>query len=576
MAERAEFEVELEDDVTPGAKRAESSLARLQRRMEKFSGGAVGRGLQSMASFATRAVAIGAAVTASVGAAVAALTVGMVDFSQRSRLAFSQLAKHGEVPEELFRRSIELAKRFGLDLQDTVKQVAKFRALQFSQDQSEGLIKLGADMMALGASTEEVSRIYSQLGQIQAKGKLQGEELIVLAENGLSTQLVYENLEKQMGKTREEILKMQQSGEIDSSNALNAIAAAIKQKAGIKEAGEAGERVANSTLSGLKGRLMAGFDDLFRRVGDSAEGPLVGALTKIGGKLGEVFSSGGAAEQGLTAVVLAVASAIEIALPAVESFIKAFGEGFSGAWAGIREGLSAMGELFGSISSSGAGGQLSQIGKAIGEVAAILAGAFVVAIGAAAIAINYLTAVWNFWKGIFGSIVDTIGAVIFGFTDFFANISAIFSAEGLSLGEKAVAIGKAVVMGIVRGIWALATLPGKAISSIASGLITAAKSTLGIASPSKVFEDIGRNVGLGMQLGVEAETPSVQGMTATMGSPATNTTTGGASKALTLNVNVTAQPGATEEDGRALGNGMADALDAQLRSYFGEERQEAA
>lgn len=569
MANKSEWEVELEDDVTPGARRAESSLGRLRRAFERFNRSGAARAAQQFASVAKQVIAVGAAIGAGVAAAVTSMTVSMVDFNQRSILAFTQLAKHGEVPQELFQRSIDLAKRFGLDIKGTTKQIAKFRALQFSQDQAEGLIKAGADMQALGASSEEVTRIFAQLGQIQAKGKLQGEELIVLAENGLSTQLVYENLEKQLGKTREEILKMQQAGKIDSSSALNAITAAILQKTGSSELGEAGAKVAEQTLSGMSGRLRAGFQDLFRRAAVESEPAIASAFAPISERLFALFEDPATAGS-ISSVVTAIAGAVEKALPFVEAFLSAFGEGFMATLPAIMDGFSVVLDLFGEMGGSrSTADTVAMIGKALGEVAAILTGALVAALAIAAGAIVWLASVWNGLKTALIGIVDTFGAVVFGIVDFFANLSAIFNANGLSLGEKAWKIGVAIVQGIVSGIKSLLSLPLQVLQSAASGWISAVKSTLGIASPSKVFEDIGMNTALGFNLGMENEMPTVQGAASMLGSSSGFASAGGGtSNTFAPVITVPLSGSATREDGEAFAAGISDRLFAKWHSLL--------
>lgn len=65
-------------------------------------------------------------------------------------------------------------------------------------------------------------------------------------------------------------------------------------------------------------------------------------------------------------------------------------------------------------------------------------------------------------------------------------------------------IGRQIVQGLANGIRSGAAAVVNAISSTVSGAISAAKSALGIASPSKVFFAFGRFVSIGFANGVEA------------------------------------------------------------------------
>ena len=82
--------------------------------------------------------------------------------------------------------------------------------------------------------------------------------------------------------------------------------------------------------------------------------------------------------------------------------------------------------------------------------------------------------------------------------------SAFGNARGILVG-----IARAIVQGFRDGFgraWdaAIAWVKGKI-----AGLSKAAKFILGIRSPSKVFQEIGLNVGKGMELGIEKSMPAV-------------------------------------------------------------------
>jgi len=309
--DKADFEVELVDDVSRPAKRAGSAMERLKNVMRRF--GSFASKLSPLANLSRSSTALGRiaegigpsfrsignnAANAFVSGFVypignafrelltgmATATIGMVDFGQRSRQAFGLLAKEGEIPEQLFQRSIGLATELGLNIKDTTKQIQKFRALQFSQDQAEALIKMGADMQALGASGEEVSRIFAQLGQIKAKNKLQSEELVTLAESGVSTQVVFAALAKQLNKTEDAVKNMVSKGEITGAQALNAIGTAILVKTGTKQFGEAGTMMAESTLSGMAGVFKAKAQTAMLGIADGAEFEVTRAAKVIFGE----------------------------------------------------------------------------------------------------------------------------------------------------------------------------------------------------------------------------------------------------------------------------------------------------
>ncbi|UNC92408.1 phage tail protein [Candidatus Contubernalis alkaliaceticus] len=70
------------------------------------------------------------------------------------------------------------------------------------------------------------------------------------------------------------------------------------------------------------------------------------------------------------------------------------------------------------------------------------------------------------------------------------------------LPAQAVQWGKDIIQGLINGIKNMAGNLGGAIKGVAENAVNAAKSFLGIRSPSKVFEGIGLNMGEGMSIGL--------------------------------------------------------------------------
>jgi tape measure domain-containing protein len=605
MANKAEFEVELIDDVSRPAKKAEGALVRLKGGLNRFNNSAFGRATQGLATFTKNAVTVGAVVGGALVGGITAAAVGMVDFGQRSRQAFGLLAKEGEVPEQLFQRSLQLAEDFGLQMKDTAKQVQKFRALQFSQKQSEALIKMGADMMALGANSEEVSRVFAQLGQIKAKDTLQTEELRTLAESGVSTQVVFAALAKQLGKTEGAIKDMISKGEITGSQALNAIGTAILFKTGTKQFGEAGKKIADSTLSGMATQFRAKTQRAFLGVADAAA-PAINRVAKaIFGDLKSLFEGpklsveeqvasqafgnrGGAAPlpplfQKIADAVAGVAKAVEKALPVVKSFLKGFEKGAAEAW---KEFSGAFSEVAGILGGS-EGERTLKMSEALGKSFGFLA----VATGAVAMAFTAvgvaLALVANFAMKVVINFVDSLGealaSIFFPFVDAFENIKAILGNEEMSIGEKGFAIGKAIVMGIVRGMQAFALAPINQAKRLVGGVVNAATETLGIKSPSKVFADIGKNTALGFSNGL-LDLPTQNIIHSTLGNdngldaPVRGNLSGaggqqqaaggGGNRTMVVHLKVAAPPGATKEAGVQYGKGISEGIYETIHEFF--------
>lgn len=147
-------------------------------------------------------------------------------------------------------------------------------------------------------------------------------------------------------------------------------------------------------------------------------------------------------------------------------------------------------------------------------LAAIVGGALVVAFaaGAAALALFY-------------------APVALAIAAFGALVAGVSAAWDFLKGLDFAAIGTAIIQGLVNGITGGASAVLSAITGAVQGAIDGAKRLLGIASPSKVFAEIGVNTSEGFAGGVEDGAPEAQSAMAQMVSPASSASAAGAAPA---------------------------------------------
>lgn len=494
--DKASFIVELIEKIRGPANRAAGAVGKLMGSLERARSKALSKTADTVKEMGTLAV-VGAGAIA---AGFLALTTSFADFAQRSELGFGQLAKHGASAAKLFAHARNEAEELGLDVKDTTKTFMKFLALQFDPKQATDMIRMGADLQAFGNDAEATQRIFAQLGQIQAKGKLQGEELIVLAENGISTQLVYEQLGKTLGKTKDEIIKLQQAGKLSSDIALPAIGEAVKQKLHIKEFGEAGKKIAETTLSGMTNRLKAQAQNALTELG-IAIAPMLSQMFKpLAESIGNFIKDPKNIEA-LIGFVSDMVDGIKSAVPIVKEFVLAFSSSFMEK---APEIFKAVGEAmkFMGGDSKDLMTNTKLIGQTIGELTALALGAAVVFGGLLHAAFVGVSVVVQGLIGAFDGFVKTLGQATAFVSDWFANVSArIDAAQGW--GATMFEVGKAIVEGLAGGINALINLPFEAVNNIAEGIKGRLKSVLGIASPSKVFAGYGEDVVKGFSIGLE-------------------------------------------------------------------------
>lgn len=210
-----------------------------------------------------------AAGVAYLGVKFTETAVAAAAFSEKSRLALTLLTGDAAVANREFDALRKEAAGLGLDVEETQKGFQKLLAAQFSIGKSKELLRMGADLQAIGADSQQVSRAILAISQIKNTGYLQGDELNQLREAGVSTELIYKALGKRMNKTTAQIVKMQEKRQLLAEPVIESILEAVRQKTGSSEAGEAGKKFAQSTLIGMMGVLKGNFQNLFIDVGDA-------------------------------------------------------------------------------------------------------------------------------------------------------------------------------------------------------------------------------------------------------------------------------------------------------------------
>lgn len=482
--------------------------------MGGLSGGLGGLiGGVTLGGLATNAIMgiVGAAksAAAAVLGLVASFAHGVVEaaaFMDQSLFAFKTLLKGtGDAKSEL-RRVIALAAELGLPVEDSIKQFQKLLAMQFKPDQAAEMLKLAADLRAVGADAEGVQRALTAITQIKAKGRLQSEELVgQLAEAGVSTELVLAALSKQLGRTTGDVRKLLEAGKITADQGIEAIKAAVLAKVGGKKLGQAGAEAAMSTLTGMRDVFKARVTGIVLDMGERIGPTLKAVLGPIGKDILSFLESPDA-KAGIDTIVSGIKSllgGIQAGWPMVKEFLGGFVEGL-GPLKDMAKGFSdmlgpalkAMG-IDAKDAASGARllgqgvalvvGGLVMFTALVGGVVAGLAG-IGVAIGAGVAWLASLAVAVTFWVGSIPARIDAL-------------IGELWS--------SAMTLGTSIIDGMVAGITGGLSNVVAAVKTVATSAITSAKTTLGIASPSKVFEELGGFATAGFEAGLERGTGGV-------------------------------------------------------------------
>jgi tape measure domain-containing protein len=262
----------------------EGHLSRLDRSIERFERSAramdasAGRmrnvagsitELSSAIGLLSRGLAVGASAFAAFdrGGDVAIKAMGERSASIR---AYTQLLggdKRGAALE--FYRAQEFAQKTDFSSAQIEQSQARLMAQGFRGRDLYATLFSAADLAAVmpGDKNQTLERVTMAMSQIRGKGKLQGEDLTgQLAEAGLNTTLVKQQLAKSLGIKVGDVDKRISSGGVSADVALPAIQRAILAQLGTSRAGEFAMGSAGSLTALISNRdeaiqnVLKGFD----------------------------------------------------------------------------------------------------------------------------------------------------------------------------------------------------------------------------------------------------------------------------------------------------------------------------
>jgi hypothetical protein len=232
----------------------------------------VGEGGSSMAlgagiAVATAAVAAAAAV-GYMGIKFAEASVEAGIFAEKSQLAIGFLTNNAPQAAAQFDEVRHMAQTLGLQVDETVGSFERLLAMQFDVGKSKDLIKMAADMQAIGANGEEVQRILYAISEIKSMGTLQKRQERMLQMAGISGTLIDAALMKHTGITDHgKLEKARAKGQIGADVAVDAIMEAVMHKTHESKLGDAGAAFASQTVAGMQAQFHAKMDNMFTDVG---------------------------------------------------------------------------------------------------------------------------------------------------------------------------------------------------------------------------------------------------------------------------------------------------------------------
>lgn len=267
-------------------------------------------------------------------------------------------------------------------------------------------------------------------------------------------------------------------------------------------------------LDAQSAKFKANISDLF---GGLNIEPVLNGLQTLVGLFDKSSESGKTVKLLFETIFQPIIDQAENAAYVVEAFALGFLIGLTKVYIALKPAIKAIGEFFGFEDTSLA--DVLSIATKAGEIAAYVFVGFVAVFGAITAAVGLAVAAFAGLVAAVIAIPVVLGEAAAAIMGVF--VSAFKAAVDFIRGIDVVGMGRDLIMGLVNGITGAAGAVVSAITGAVGGAINAAKSMLGIASPSKVFAEIGENTAAGMTEGVESGTSDVQSSLETMAAPPT-------------------------------------------------------
>ena len=204
-----------------------------------------------LAKFSKRAAITGVGLTAAITVPAIAAAKGMLNVAmgmEQSEIAFATMLKSGEKANAFLQDLQDFAAATPFEFTELQDASRRMLAFGFSAESVLPMLTdIGDAVSGLGLGSVGVNRVTLALGQMQAKAKVSGQEMMQLTEAGIPA---WRYLAESMGLTTAEVMKLSERGLIPADQAIQAILAGMREDFGGMMAKQA--QTAAGQLSNLK------------------------------------------------------------------------------------------------------------------------------------------------------------------------------------------------------------------------------------------------------------------------------------------------------------------------------------
>lgn len=475
----------------------------------------------------------------------AAFGVNSLAFKENTLLAFQTILGTKQEAAAMWDRAVQFAKLTPFETTDVVKQFKQLLGSGFSREDVPTMFAALSDVGAAAGGPDVVDRIVRQMAQMKGKGKVLYQDIGLIASSlGEAGVMLWDSMAKGMGISQAELMKRMEKGEIEVGQAMTGIFDAIQGKFG-----RAGTfSMANAdTITGMLSTIKSAAADFFYTWDKGLDSKSIVNFKSVLGNLRTIFDTDTEAGQRLQQVIVGMFERIMGPL-----------DQFTG-----DKGMSKLIELFETVSNvvviawEGFMAFGRGLWDTIGPLVQLLG-----YVDSNTTAVNGLLWAFRAIGFVMGGFVTGVGVVLLAFGYLFDGVMAIFN----GLATLFSAVGQFLIDGLIAGLTLNFPRVWDAITNLGGGILSGFKQMLGIASPSKVFEQYGAFTVQGYERGLDSESVgvgSLQAMVPDTSDARSRGAASGGTVALTIQID-----NSGHIDGDAIAARLAELLPSQLALAF--------
>lgn len=278
-----------------------------------------------------------------IGGVAAVMGLKAASSFQMTRVAFDTMLGSVEAGGALFKQLQALNLKSPFELSQITQATQVLLRYGVAGDSVVAITKGIADAASLSGPrmVENLDRISLALGQVQAKGKLQGEEARQLAEAGIDAYGVYQ---RTLGLTRAQVEKLGEAGKLQAAVLLDAVAREDLGIAGLSSAAEKLSQTLGGQFSNIKDLLNVGLADAAQPLVKQL-GTLIGTPDQPGALVSGLQSLVTVVGPPLFTLVGTFADLLAKGLPALEPILSAIAGGAGQLLVAAQPALAALGPV---------------------------------------------------------------------------------------------------------------------------------------------------------------------------------------------------------------------------------------